>query len=110
MYMNVHEYDHTKNYMNIVNMNMYVINMERVADTDLYKINYFSCWNAGPSGIRSVPFGMKKKPTKKESFQYRNKSTKCGFFSLSLAEAKDARMPMPALVSSLPMPSYADYL
>jgi hypothetical protein len=90
MFMNV---NNTKNYMNIVNMNMYIINMERVADTDIEKINYIACRNAGPSGIRSVLFGMKKKTTTKEPFQYR----KCGFFSLSLAEVIDARMPMPGI-------------
>ncbi len=45
-----------------------------------------------------------------EQAQYRTKLTQSGIFLVRYrTKIRDAGMPMPALVSSMPMPSYATY-
>jgi hypothetical protein len=52
--------------------------------------------------------GLKKKITIPEQVQYRTKLTQSGIFLVRYqTKIRDAVMPMPALVSSMPMPSYA---
>jgi hypothetical protein len=53
--------------------------------------------------------GMKK--TMPERVRYRTKLTQSGFFKVWYwTKLRDAGMPMPALVSSIPMPSYDNIL
>jgi hypothetical protein len=55
--------------------------------------------------VSPVPDG--KKLTMPEQVQYRTKLTQTGIFLVRYrTKIRDAGMPMPALVSSMPMPSY----
>jgi hypothetical protein len=66
--------------------------------------------NAGPSGIQSVRYQTEKKLTTPEQVWYRTKLTQSGIFLVQYrTKIRDAGMPMPALVSSMPMPSYDTY-
>jgi hypothetical protein len=65
-------------------------------------------WNAGLSGIRTVRYRTEKKITMPEQVRYRTKLTQSGIFLVRYrTKIRHAGMPMPALVSSMPMPSYA---
>ncbi len=62
-----------------------------------------------PESGQSVP--DRKKLTMPEQVRYRTKLTQSGIFLVWYqTEIRDAGMPMPALVSSMPMPSYASFL
>ncbi len=51
--------------------------------------------------------GLKKKLTMPEQVRYRTKLTQSGIFIVRYrTKVRDAGMPMPASVSSMPMPSY----
>jgi hypothetical protein len=72
------------------------------------RLHVYKCQNAGLSGIRSVQVQECKKLTMPGSIRYRIKPTKSGFFLVWYRhEIMDAGMPMPELVSSVPMPSFA---
>ncbi len=68
---------------------------------------YIECRNAGLSGIPSVRYRTKKKLTTRKLVRYRTKLTQSGIFLVRYrTKIRDAGMPTPALVSSMPMPSY----
>ena len=69
------------------------------------------CRNARLSGIQLVRYWTEKKLTMPEQVRYRTKVTQSGIFLVRYqTKIWDAGMPMPALVSSMPMPSYAAML
>jgi hypothetical protein len=67
--------------------------------------------NAGLSEIRPVRYRAEKKLTMPEQVWYRTKLTQSGIFLVWYqTKIRDAVLPMPALVSSMPMPSCAAYI
>jgi hypothetical protein len=67
----------------------------------------YKCRNVGTVRHPVSPIGTRMKLMMPEQVQYRTKLTKSGSFLIRYRnEIMDAGMPMPALVSSMPMPSY----
>jgi hypothetical protein len=73
------------------------------------RVRMYKCRNAGLSCIRSVRY-RNDKTNDAGTDPARTKPTQSGIFWVQYrTEIMDAGMPMPPLVSSMPMPSYADY-
>jgi hypothetical protein len=72
---------------------------------------FSKCRNALLSRIQSVWYRSEKKLTMPELVRYRTKLMQSGIFFIPVyrTEIIDAGIPMPALISSMPMPSYANY-
>jgi hypothetical protein len=69
-------------------------------------INVYNCRNAGLSGSDQSGAGMKKL-TMPGQVRYQTKPRQSGIFLVRYqTEIIDAGMPMPALISWMPMPSY----
>ncbi len=73
-------------------------------------VRVYKCRNAGLSGIRSVRYQTEKTNNAGNSPVPDLAKAVRHFLVRYRTEIIDAGMPMPALVSSMPMPSYAEYI
>jgi hypothetical protein len=74
------------------------------------RVHVYKCWNAGLSGIRSVRYQTEKTNDAGNSPVPDLAKAVRHFLVRYRTEIIDAGMPMLALVSSMPMPSYAEYI
>jgi hypothetical protein len=72
------------------------------------RVHVYKCRNAGLTGIQSVGTGMKKLMMPGQ-VRYQTKPRQSGIFLVQYqTEIVNAGMPMPVLVSWMPMPSYGE--